>query len=191
MALVLTSAPAVEPVTVAEAKAHLRIDHDSEDALIAGLIVTARLHIEASLGLALITQSWSYRLDSWPAGGAVVLPLRPVQAIAAVRITAADATVATLAADRYLLDGASVPPRLVATTPPWPRPGLGAQGIEIAFTAGYGNTASAVPPSIRQALLLLVAHWYEHREPVLVGEAAAPVPDTIATLLAPHRMVRL
>ena len=111
MALVLTSAPAVEPVTVAEAKAHLRIDHDSEDALIAGLIVTARLHIEASLGLALITQSWSYRLDSWPAGGAVVLPLRPVQAIAAVRITAADATVATLAADRYLLDGASVPPR--------------------------------------------------------------------------------
>jgi uncharacterized phiE125 gp8 family phage protein len=191
MALVLTSAPAAEPVTLAEAKAHLRLDHAGEDALIATLITTARLHIEAALGLALITQSWSYRLDAWPSGGSIVLPLRPVQSMGAVRVTAADGTVATLAPEGYLLDGASVPPRLVATAPPWPRPGLVVQGIEMAFTAGYGNAASAVPPPIRQALLLLVAHWYEHREPVLIGGAAAPVPDTVATLLAPYRMVRL
>jgi uncharacterized phiE125 gp8 family phage protein len=79
----------------------------------------------------------------------------------------------------------------VATTPPWPRPGLSALGIEIAFTAGYGNVASAVPAPLRQALLLLVAHWYEHREPVHIGGAVVAVPDTIASLLAPYRMVRL
>jgi uncharacterized phiE125 gp8 family phage protein len=189
MALVLTSAPALEPVTVAEAKAHLRIDHASEDALIAGLIATARQHIEAALGLALITQSWSWRLDAWP-GAAVALPLRPVQAVGAVCVTAADGAVATLAPESYLLDGAGVPPRLVATAPPWPRPAPAAQGIEIAFTAGYGAAASAVPAPIRQALLLLVAHWYEHREPVQPG-SAAPVPDTVAALLAPYRRVRL
>ena len=191
MSLVLTSAPAVEPVPVAEAKAHLRLDHAGEDTLIATLIATARQHIEAALGLALITQSWSYRLDAWPKGGAVALPLRPVQAIGAVRVSAADGAIVTLAPDRYLLDGAGVSPRLVATAPPWPRPGLAAQGIEIAFTAGYGNAGSAVPAPLRQALLLLVAHWYEHREPVQFGAVAAPIPDTAATLLAPYRMVRL
>lgn len=66
MSLVLTSGPALEPVTLAEAKAHLRVDHNHEDSLIQSLIITSRLHIEAALGLALITQSWAYFLDRWP-----------------------------------------------------------------------------------------------------------------------------
>ena len=90
MALVLTSGPAIEPVTLAEAKAHLRVDGSAEDTLIASLIITSRLHIEAALGLALITQSWSYFLDAWPPGNQLALPLRPVQSIAAVKLYAAD-----------------------------------------------------------------------------------------------------
>jgi uncharacterized phiE125 gp8 family phage protein len=191
MALVLTSAPAVEPVSLAEAKAHLRVDLADDDALIANLITTARLQIEAAFGLALITQSWSYRFDRWPDSAALVLPIRPVQSVATVKLTAADGSVTTLAADRYLVDGPSVPPRLVATAPPWPQPGLAAQGVEIAFTAGYGNVAANVPAPIRQAVLLLTAHWYEHREPAEPGASAARIPEPVSALLAPYRVVRL
>lgn len=197
MALVLTSGPPVEPVTLAEAKAHLRLDTTSEDALVSSLIITSRLHIEAALGLALITQAWSCFIDAWPPAGpgevpgAVPLPLRPVQSIAAVRLYGADESVETLPADSYFLDGAGSPPRLVrqaATS--WPVPRRPANGIEIALVAGCGDAAADVPAPIRQAILLLVAHWYEHREPVEIG-AQIPVPQMVTELLQPYRLVRL
>lgn len=192
MALVLTSGPAVEPVSLAEAKAHLRVDTASEDALVSSLIITSRLHIEAALGLALITQAWSHFIDAWPdSGPAVPLPLRPVQSIAAVRLYSPDESVETLPADSYILDGASAPPRLVRkSATPWPGPRRPANGIEIALVAGYGNTAADVPAPIRQAILLLVAHWYEHREPVEIG-SHIPVPLMVSELLHPYRLVTL
>ena len=137
-----------------------------------------------------LTLAW-HRLDAWPEECAVVLPLRPVQSIAAVRVTATDGSVATLAPDRYILDGASAPPRLHPKIGPWPETGVRAQGIEIAFTAGFGDEAASVPAPIRQALLMLVAHWHEHREPVLVGSAAQVIPDNVSSLLMPYRTVRL
>ena len=73
----------------------------------------------------------------------------------------------------------------------WPTPGRAANGIEIAFVAGYGAAAADVPAPIRQAILLLVAHWHEHREPVAIGDADAPVPPTVSDLLQPYRWVRL
>jgi uncharacterized phiE125 gp8 family phage protein len=192
MPLVLTSGPAVEPVTLAEAKAHLRVDGTAEDTLIASLIIASRLHIEAALGIALVTQSWSYFLDAWPPRAELTLPLRPVQSIAAVRLYAADESVDTLDADSYLLDGAGVPARLVrAAALTWPRPGRVANGVEVAFVAGYGAAAADVPAPIRQAVLLLVAHWYEHREPVAIGQPGTTVPAMVAELLAPYRWVRL
>jgi uncharacterized phiE125 gp8 family phage protein len=87
MALVLISGPSLEPITVAEAKVHLRLDSTVEDILIASLILTSRLHIEAALGLALVTQSWRLQLDAWPTGAAVTLPLHPVSSLTSVRTT--------------------------------------------------------------------------------------------------------
>ena len=192
MALVLTSGPAIEPVTLAEAKAHLRVDGSAEDTLIGSLIITSRLYIEAALGLALITQSWSSFLDAWPPGNQLALPLRPVQSIAAVKLYAADESVATVSADTYQLDGAAVPARLVRRgCLTWPKPGRTANGIEIAFVAGYGDAAADVPAPIRQAILLLVAHWHEHREPVAIGETNASAPSMVSDLLQPYRWVRL
>jgi uncharacterized phiE125 gp8 family phage protein len=191
MALVLTSAPAIEPVSLAEAKAHLRVDGSAEDTLIASLVITSRLHVEAALGLALVTQGWSLFLDDWPAGPAVRLPLRPVQEIAAVRLYAADESLETLAPDTYLLDGAGAPARIVRQGAlAWPAPRRAANAIEIAFVAGFGDAAADVPAPIRQAVLLLVAHWYEHREPVEIGAAHAAVPQMVSELLHPYRMVR-
>jgi uncharacterized phiE125 gp8 family phage protein len=189
MALILTAPPAADPVTLAEAKAHLRIDGTAEDALVSSLILTARLHVEAALGLALITQSWSYLLDAWPEG-AVRLPIRPLQSVSAVKLTAADGAVTTLPPVRYLLDGAGLPPRLVPVGGPLPEPGATALGIEIAFIAGYGNAAADVPSPIRQAMLLLIAHWFEHREPAQ-ETAIARIPSAVSELLMPYRIAQL
>jgi uncharacterized phiE125 gp8 family phage protein len=192
MALVLTSGPAIEPVTLAEAKAHLRVDGTAEDTLVGSLIITSRLHVEAALGLALITQGWSAFIDDWPPGREVRLPMRPVQSITGVRLYAADESLQTVAADTYLLDGAGTPARLVRRgNAAWPRPTRAANGIEIAFVAGYGSAAADVPAPIRQAIQLLIAHWHEHREPVDIGAASVPVPPMVSDLLQPYRMARL
>lgn len=192
MALVLTSGPTAEPVTLAEAKAHLRVDGTAEDTLVGSLIVTSRLHIEAALGLALITQAWSYFIDAWPAGPELALPLRPVQSIAAVKLYAADESVTVVPAGTYLLDGAATPARLVRSgSLAWPKPNRAANGIEVALVTGYGDAAADVPAPIRQAILLLVAHWHEHREPVEIGAASATVPAMVSDLLQPYRSIRL
>jgi phage conserved hypothetical protein, phiE125 gp8 family TIGR02215 len=190
MALVMTSAPASEPVTVAEAKAHLRVDGVAEDTLIASLILTSRLHIEAALGLALVTQSWRLQLDRWPDPRDVELPLRPLQSVDEVRVVSEAGDPTIIAASQYLVDVASVPPRLVRRNG-LPQPGQVARGIEIDFTAGYGIAAADVPGPIRQALLLLVAHWYEHRDPIEVGSADMAIPSAISELLAPFKVPRL
>jgi uncharacterized phiE125 gp8 family phage protein len=191
MALVLTSGPALEPVTVAEAKAQLRVDATDEDTLIASLILTSRLHVEAALGLALITQSWRLMLDRWGADAALELPLRPLQSIDAVRVLPAEGAAVVIAPTNYLADVASVPPRLVRTGMIWPQPGKAANGIEIDLTAGFGAAADDVPAPLRQALLLLVAHWYERREPIEVGSPETSIPNSVSDLLAPYRLKRL
>lgn len=192
MPLVLTAGPAVEPVTLAEAKAHLRIDGTAEDTLIGSLIVTSRLHVEAAMGLALVTQGWSVFRDAWPPGPVLELPLRPVQSVTAVRVYDEDAAIITVPADTYFLDGAGAPARLVRQgTLAWPVPRRTANGIEVAFIAGYGDAAADVPEPIRQAILLLIAHWYEYRSPLEVGSLARPAPDLVAQLLAPYRTLRL
>jgi uncharacterized phiE125 gp8 family phage protein len=190
MTLTLIAGPAVEPITVAEAKAHLRIDGTAEDLLIASLILTSRLHIEAAVGLALITQSWQLQLDAWPPGNAVSLPLHPVRAVTAVSTTEADGRVATMLPSATLLDPGP-PARLVRIMAAWPQPGAAANGIAITFTAGFGPLPSDVPAPIRQALLLLTAHWYEHRDPAEIGAPETAIPAAVSTLLSPYRRPRL
>lgn len=192
MALVMTSGPALEPVSLSEAKAHLRVDSTDEDTLISSLIITSRLHIEASLGLALISQSWSLFLDDWPDGSTVRLPMRPLQTVSAVRLYAEDESITTLPANSYYVDAKGVPARIARLGGlGWPRPQRSTNGIEIAFTAGYGSLASDVPEPIRHALLLLIAHWYERREPFEVGGSAVAIPKMVSELLMPYRERRI
>jgi uncharacterized phiE125 gp8 family phage protein len=191
MSLQMTSGPAIEPISVNEAKAHLRVDGTAEDQLIASLILTSRLHIEAALGLALITQSWRLLMDKWPKTAEVRLPLRPLQAIGEIKTYDAAGLSNVVGVDRYVADGAANPGRIVPANQGWPTPGRSANGIEIAFTAGYGNAATDVPAPIRQALLLLVAHWYEHRDPVEIGAPSVAIPAAVSRLLKPYRLARL
>ncbi len=191
MALVLTTAPGAEPISLAEAKAHLRIDANDEDALLTALIAAARMFVERTLGLALITQSWSYFFDFWPSAGCITLPIMPVQAVSAVKVHDGAGGFITLDAASYAVDALSEPARLVLKGAVPSTPARELNAFEIAFTAGYGDEADDVPGPIRHALKLLVAHWFERREPVALGLAAQEVSATIAALLLPYRRLRL
>lgn len=192
MPLILTSGPAAEPISLSEAKAHSRVDSDMEDTLMNSLILAARLHIEQKLDLALISQDWSLYLDRWPDTPYVELPLAPLINVQAVRIYNASGSSETVDHGSYTVDLASRRPRIARNSgQSWPVPGQVINGIEIAFTAGYGATSDDVPMPIRQAIKMLVAHWYEAREPVVLDEDAETVPETVVSLIAPYRSARL
>ncbi len=191
MALVVTSGAAEEPVTVSEAKAHLRLDGSAEDILVASLILTSRLHIEAALGLALIAQGWRLTLDQWPENGEVRFPLRPIRSIAQVTVKTSEGAITVIPPESYLLDGEGLRPCLLSRNGRWQAPGVPANGIEIEFIAGIGEAADGIPQPIRHAVLLLVAHWYEHRDPLEIGSTAAAIPAAVSDLLKPYREVRL
>ena len=173
------------------AKAHLRVDGDHEDVLIDALIATARMFVERAFGLALITQEWSYYLDFWPRGGAVALPLAPVQEVSAVTLHDAGGGATEIASEGYAADLLSQPARLVLNSALPSVTPRALNAFEIAFLAGHGDEKENVPAPIRHALLLLVAHWFERREPVVLGASAQEVPATVAGLLLPYRRVRL
>ncbi len=191
MALVMTSGPALEPITLAEAKAHLRVDTAADDLLITSLITTSRLHIETALSLALITQTWSYFVDTIPASDIIPLPLAPVAALTAIRLYAPDDSVTTLPLACVQLDAASTPPRLIRRSSFQSGALRRANAIEFGLTAGFGPAPGDVPAPIRQALLLLVAHWYEHRDPAEIGQAGTQIPAVISQLLGAWHAPRL
>lgn len=175
MALICVTGPVVEPVSVEEAKDHMRVDLADDDALIAGLITAAREHLEgqARPQLAMITQTWQYVADGWPAGDTLVLRPWPLQSVTSVKYTDEDGTEATFSSSNYVVDTYGSPARVrLKTGVSWPTVTLQAlNGLVVEFVAGYGNTSASVPQRLRQAILLLVSHWYENRELVMTSGA--------------------
>jgi uncharacterized phiE125 gp8 family phage protein len=188
MALVLVTPPAQEPVSLAEAKAHLRVDTADDDALIQALIVAAREHVEHITRRALITQSWDLILDAFPAGE-IVMPRPPLQSVTSITYRLQDGTAVTLDPANYVVDAKSEPGRVVLVPgKSWPSEELyPASSVVIRYTAGYGDPG-AVPVAIKQAILLLVGHWYENREAAAVGHTVIQLPMTVDALLWPYRV---
>lgn len=185
------TAPALEPVTLDEAKTHLRVEHTAEDALIAALIAVARERLEETTGRALITQGWQLRLPGWPADGLIRLPRPPALAVSSIAYQDVDGATQTLSASAYDVVTAAEPGCVVLTpTASWPGaslwPGL---PITVAYTCGYGATLASVPAPLRQAMLLLIGHLYAHREAVIVGTISSVLPMTVEYLLGPYRML--
>lgn len=193
MTLALISGPTTEPVTLAEAKDHCRLESSADDAIVASLITTSRLHVEAALGLALLSQRWKLTRHAWPALGTLRMPLRPVLAVDSITVADQDGTRVELDRASWFFEN---DPRGVSSLRPvapgrWPEPGIRYGGIAIDFEAGYGRESADVPGPIRHAILMLVAHWYENREPSAVHTAAATIPSSISALLAPYKKVSL
>src|SRR3954469_14533428 len=162
----LIAGPAVEPVTLAEMRAYLRLDDEAEDDLVAALVKTARLVVEAACGRQLVEQSWRLTLDRWPCGRAVLLPLSPLVRVERVRVYDRTDAPTDLASSLYRADRANDPPRVLVESGA-PEPGLAAAGIEIDIVVGFGPAAADVPAPLVQAVRMLVARWFENR-----GDAA-------------------
>jgi uncharacterized phiE125 gp8 family phage protein len=190
MTAVLISPPAVEPVTLTEAKAHLRLAGSDEDDLVAALIVAARVHVETVTRRVLIAQEWRVFLDAAPPDGVVMLPVMPVSAVSAVTVYDRQGLPAVLAPADYTVDLASVPGRL-ALTGGGPAPGRAFNGIEIDLTAGYGLSGLDVPQPLRLAVMMLAARWHQARDGAFVGTVPQDIADAFAALTAPYRVMRL
>ena len=189
MTLYRTVDPAGEPVTLADAKAQLRIAHDSEDALISGLIKAARAEVEAQTGMALIDQSWRLAMDAWPHDGLVRLRRHPVREILSVTVYGEEGEAAVLEPASYEADLLSRPARLHFTLPPAPERRL--NGIEVDFTAGFGEAGTDVPDLLKRAVLMLVAQWYEFRAVFGAQDQPVSIPPGFDRLIAGYRTGRL
>ena len=191
MKLEIVTPPTVEPVSAQDAKRHLRLENDDsiyqyEADYISNLIMMAREQAEFHTRRAFITQTWKLNLNAWPSENYISLPLPPLISVTHVKHTDPDSVISTFT--DYSVD-TGTPGRIVLDDgESWPSEDLHPKNpIEIQFVAGYGATASTVPASIRQAMLLQVGHLYENRERVIAGVSVTNVPFAFDSLLASYR----
>jgi len=184
LAPVRTVAPANMPVSLSEAKAHLRVDHDDQDDLITAQIKAATAYLDGYagiLGRALITQTW--RQDFAGFAGRLPLPVSPVIAVVGVSYFDADNVQQTLDPGFYDLfaeaRGAHVTLRPGQS---WPATFRRTDAVSVTFTAGYG-VAADVPEPIRQAILLIVQRLFDGAD----TEIDVAIERTVHALIAPYR----
>ncbi|HZS63568.1 MAG TPA: head-tail connector protein [Xanthobacteraceae bacterium] len=189
MSSILLSGPAAEPLTLDEAKAYLRVEHSDDDLTIAALIAGSRIHVERQTRRALITQSWRIVRDGWPADGRISLSPSPLQDIVAARVYELDGSTRDIGLQAFVIDKGAA----AIAFAPWalPQPGRIAAGIEIDIRVGYGDAAADVPEPLRQAIRLLVAHWYENRSAPAGALPIGATPAGVAALIAPYRVASL
>jgi uncharacterized phiE125 gp8 family phage protein len=185
MALKLITAPAEEPVTLAEAKLHLRVDHTADDALITALIAAAREFAEHQTERAFVTQTWELALDAFPAD-VFKLPRAPLASVTSIKYDDAAGAEQTLSAAAYYVDTHSVPGEIVpAYGTSWPDALAAANAVRVRYVAGYGG-AAAVPAGIKQWMLVRIGSLYQRREEVAAG-GVQPLP-WVDRLLDPYRV---
>ncbi len=171
--------PAVEPVTVDEAKAWSRIDTTYDDAIVGTLIKRAREHCEAITQRQFITATYGLLMDGFPTwaradvyrvterreGTDIILPRPPLVSVESIAYLDANGASQTIAAGDYVVSTYDEPGRIaLASGKSWPSTLTQINAVTIAYTAGYGATAASVPESIKLAMHLLFGPWFENRE---------------------------
>jgi len=188
MTAALITPPALEPVSLTDAKAHLRLDTSDDDALVTAEIVAARVHVEAMTRRVLIEQGWRIYFDGWPKRRVVKIPVAPLISLDSVTVYDEAGDPVVVDPGNYEVDTVAVPGRLFLASPVPVLVGRAVNGIEIDVTAGYGPSSVDVPAPLRQAIMMLVAHWYEHRGPAGHDQAGDTPPAGFEALLAPYRV---
>lgn len=175
----LITAPAVEPVTVAEARAHLYVTHTDDDTLIGAFIAAARQDCEHRIQRALVTQTWERTLDSFPA--AISLPMAPLASVTSVKYIDGDGNEQTLAASAYYVDTDSEPGQVLpAYGASWPTVRDLPNAVRVRYVAGYGADGSFVPAALKQWILLRVGALYENRESAVTSQPIQAAPREFA-----------
>jgi uncharacterized phiE125 gp8 family phage protein len=192
--LTVETPPAIEPVTLAEAKQHLRVDIADDDTYIEALIVAARQYAEEYLDRALISQQLAMRMDTFPYE--FELPRPPMATSGTLTTTAvtyaldpgsastAVPTTTTLSTSQYRVDRDDTPGRIrTVYNGTWPSHLSDPNAVTVTWWAGYGSSTSDVPQAIRNAMLMLVGHMYEQRLAVLTGSISKEVEFGVKALL--------
>lgn len=169
MGLVLVEGPTEEPISLEQAKLHLRADSADDDALIGALIVAARQLAENNMRRAIMPQTWRLSLDAFPVAG-IVLPRPPLISVTSVSYLDAAGDRQIMADTAYRVQTSA----LEAVIRPlygsaWPATRRDAESVQVEYRAGYAD-AAAVPAAIKQWLLLCIGTWYANRESAASGK---------------------
>jgi uncharacterized phiE125 gp8 family phage protein len=187
----LVTAATVEPLSLDEARAQLRLDGTEEDELVEEYVKAARAWCETYLGRALVTQTWNAHFAGWPADGVLELPLAPLQTVSSVKYTTDASVVVTVSASVYRVVSSREPGAVIlAPNQAWPSETLDAGlPVVVQFVCGYGATAASVAPEVRQAMRWLVGHLFENREAVTMANVPPQVmPMSVRWALDPLRV---
>ena len=189
------TAPAVEPVTVAEAKAHLRVDTSDDDTYIGTLVTAAREWVEAYLDRTLVNTQWRLRLERFPIDSQypIDLPRPPVVSsgtatAVTITYTADTGGTATLSTAQFRVQRFETPGRVTTVYGgTWPAGMEDNDAVVVTWWAGYGPSGSSVPAAIRHAILMLVGFWFENRSTVVVGSISKPLEFAVESLLSSQK----
>lgn len=176
--------PTVEPVTVQEVQAHLRIDSVDDEDLVTALAVAARQWCEDQTGRQFCTATLRSKLSGFPSEGPITLPRAPASAITSITYLDSAGASQTLSASDYVL-AADLAPAEVHLAPgaSWPTTAERPDAVTITYTAGYGGAAAAVPQPIRSAILLKCQALYD-RDP----KEAEMLEHAVKALLVGYRV---
>lgn len=187
--MLITAAAGTEPITLAQAKAHLRVVTSDEDEYIQGLIVAARQMIEERTQRALVPRTEVLALDTFPA--AIRLPWPVLQAVTSIVYLDVDGAEQTLSAEDYRVNAHTEPARITrAAGVSWPATENEEAAVLVTYTTGYPD-AAAVPGPLKQWMLLAIGALYENREQVAAGVPIVSIPDDFMGLLWQPYMVYL
>lgn len=192
--LVLKTPPIVEPLTLSEVKGFLRLDEGliEDDDYISVLIKVAREYCEEFQNRALITQTWQISFDYWP-DLIIEIPKGNLQGINSITYKNSEGEVTTLEENQhYVVSTRGVLGRI---SPPYAQPWppfvpFPLDAVVIEFTCGYGDTADKVPERVKQAMKLLISHWYEQRTPLSeTKQLPEEIAFTVSALLWQDRLI--
>jgi uncharacterized phiE125 gp8 family phage protein len=190
--LLLVTPPAAEPLLLDEAREHLRVDTDDEDALIASQLVAARMHIETITGRQLLPATWELQIDGFP-DEPITLPRSPVISVESIAHLDGTGALQTLPPTDYQLLAGSSPTSDPAQVVPafgrtWPGVVAMPNAVRVRFVAGYADE-DAVPQPLKAAILLVLGDLYANREAQVPGAAMQlSANPAVEALLAPYRL---
>ena len=182
--ILVTTPPTLEPVTLDEVKAQLRLDHSEDDDFIAAKIKAARQNLERRCGIAMLSQTVKFSADGFPAGP-LMLPRPPLPTVTSIVYRDATHAAVTLAAGDYIVRGVAGD-GFVAPVTSWPATDGLSGAVEATFVAGYGATAADVPEPLREAVRLLAAYLYDRGE-AASSDAMHELPFGVEDMVADFR----